>query len=53
MKFLFDFFPVILFFVALNLLSWLAAYFLTRWFLAIQPVSESNQRIGDSATQEP
>jgi len=26
---------VILFFVALNLLAWLAAYFLTRWFLEV------------------
>jgi hypothetical protein len=35
---------VILFFVALNLLTWLAAYFLTRWFMEIQ-------RVGDSASQ--
>jgi hypothetical protein len=27
---------IIGFFVGLNLLSWLAAYFLTRWFLSIK-----------------
>jgi len=32
---------VILFFVALNLLAWLAAYFLTRWFLEIQRSGDS------------
>jgi hypothetical protein len=32
---------VILFFVALNLLTWLAAYFLTRWFFTIQRFSKS------------
>jgi hypothetical protein len=43
---------VILFFVALNLLTWLAAYFLTRWFLLIQRVNESaSQRINESASQ--
>jgi hypothetical protein len=25
-----------IFFVALNLLAWLAAYFLTRWFLTLE-----------------
>jgi hypothetical protein len=30
---------IILFFIALNLLAWLAAYFLTRWFLSIQRVN--------------
>ena len=43
---------VILFFVALNLLAWLAAYFLTRWFLSIQRVNGSaSQRINESASQ--
>ena len=32
---------IILFFVVLNLLAWLAAYFLTRWFLSIQRTSAS------------
>ena len=41
-----------LFFVALNLLAWLAAYFLTRWFLSIQRVNESaSQQINESASQ--
>jgi hypothetical protein len=30
---------VILFFIALNFLAWLAAYFLTRWFLTIERVA--------------
>ena len=33
---------IIGFFVAMNLLTWLAAYFLARWFLPIQRVNESN-----------
>ena len=33
---------IIGFFVAMNLLTWLAAYFLARWFLSIQRVNESN-----------
>jgi len=32
---------IIGFFVAMNLLTWLAAYFLARWFLSIQRVSDS------------
>lgn len=32
---------VILFFIALNVLAWLAAYFLTLWFLSIQRVRDS------------
>jgi len=32
---------IIGFFVAMNLLTWLAAYFLTRWLLSIQRVSDS------------
>lgn len=32
---------VILFFIALNVLAWLAAYFLTLWFLSIQRVHDS------------
>jgi len=33
-------FAIIGFFVLLNLLTWIAAYFLTRWFLQIQRVNE-------------
>jgi hypothetical protein len=41
---------VIAFFVGLNILAWVAGYFLTRWFVG---VSESkNQRVGDSAIQQ-
>jgi len=32
---------IIGFFVAMNLLTWLAAYFLTRWLLSIQRISDS------------
>ncbi len=32
---------IIGFFVALNLLTWVAAFFLTRWFLTIQRINES------------
>lgn len=32
-------FAIIGFFVALNLLTWIAAYFLTRWFLSIRQIS--------------
>jgi len=43
---------VILFFVALNLLTWLAAYFLTRWFLSIQRIGESTSGLArDSLTR--
>jgi hypothetical protein len=28
---------IILFFIAMNLLAWLAAFFLSRWFISIQP----------------
>lgn len=34
--------PIILYFVLLNLLAWLAAYFLTRFFLALGGPKESN-----------
>lgn len=34
-------FVIIGFFVALNLLTWIAAYFLARWFLSIQRDNES------------
>ena len=30
---------IIIFFVALNIFSWLAAYFLTRWFLSLKPTN--------------
>ena len=43
---------IILFFIALNLLSWLAAYFLTRWFLQLQRVNDpARQSISQSASQ--
>ncbi len=45
-------FSIIGFFVALNLLTWLAAYFLTRWFLSIQRIGEpAIQRASDSTSQ--
>jgi hypothetical protein len=31
---------IILFFVGLNILAWVAGYFLTRWFLSLQPNQE-------------
>ncbi|MFZ5903096.1 MAG: hypothetical protein ACOYZ8_06070 [Chloroflexota bacterium] len=34
-------YAIIGFFVGLNLLTWVAAYFLTRWFLSIQPTANS------------
>lgn len=40
---------VILFFVGLNILVWVAAYFLTRWFLGIS--GSVNQRVSGSANQ--
>ena len=30
---------IIIFFVALNILAWLAAYFLARWFLSLKPTN--------------
>ena len=46
-------FAIIGFFVVLNLLTWLAVYFLTRWLLSIQRDSDlTNQRVGKSAINE-
>ncbi len=42
-------FAIIGFFVALNLLTWIAAYFMTRWFLEIQRVNEKAiQQVSES-----
>ena len=38
-------FVIIGFFVVLNLLTWIAAYFLTRWLLSIQRINESASAI--------